>query len=208
MNNIKTYKDGARMILVVENCTGELAAKVNDFILDILGFESAPATVPEIVPEKVQVEEKPDLTNATPITRESGKAFDEPAPETVAREYPVPGISATFGKALDTGDTNAVVTALMETAKMDPSMRYTIARMSKKYIYEDCSRRIPDAATTVQIKRFFAEYAPLIKKSIKFVLDSMAVANLDDFFALTDEYVQQDAYRVVLEDLIARSRTN
>lgn len=108
LNNIKTYKDGARMILVVENCTGEIAAKVNDFILDILGFESTPATVPEIVPEQVKAEEKPDLTNATPVTRESGKAFDEPAPEAVAREYPVPGISATFGKALDTGDTNAV----------------------------------------------------------------------------------------------------
>lgn len=206
LNNIKTYKDGARMIMVVENCTGDIAAKVNNFILDILGMDSEPTPVPEIVPEKPKAEPIPDTTKATPITRETGKAFEEPVPEQVAREFPVPGFSATFGRALNTGDTKAVVWAMMQTQHMNPAMQHTIVRMSKQYILQDCQRRVPANTTTAQIKRFFDEYEPLIKKGIKHILDSAAYATLNDFFELTDEYFHQDAYRVVLEDLIARAK--
>lgn len=207
MNNIKTYKDGARMILVVENCTGDIAAKVNNFILDILGMDSKPTSIPEIVPEAPKEEAIPDTTKATPITKETGKAFVEPVPEQVAREYPVPGVSATFGHAFDTGDTKAIVWAMMQSQRMDPAMQHTIIRMSKRYIQRDCSRRVPDAASIAQIRRFFDEYEPLIKRGIKQILNSAACANLDDFFGLTEEYVLQDAYRVILEDLLARSKT-
>lgn len=194
------------MILVVENCTGDIAAKVNNFILDILGMDSEPASVPEIIPEKPKEEPIPDTTKATPITRETGKAFEEPVPEPVAREYAVPGGSATFGHAFDTGDTRAVIWAMMQAQHMEPAMKYTIIRMSKRYILWDCSRRNPETASTAHIKRFFADYEPLIKKGIKHILDSAAYATLNDFFELTDEYMHQDAYRAVLEDLIARSK--
>ena len=45
MNNVKTYRDGDRFILVVENCNGSLATKVNEFIVSIMGIEEEPIEV-------------------------------------------------------------------------------------------------------------------------------------------------------------------
>lgn len=74
MVNIKTYKDGDRLILVVENCVGETATKVNRFVTDLLGIEAIPQDVPDLVPIKVTEEPVPIVPQ--PITEE--KPFIEP----------------------------------------------------------------------------------------------------------------------------------
>lgn len=207
MNNVKTYRDGARLILVVENCTGEVAAKVNRFVMDILQCDAAPepTRVPAVVPEKPVDEPIPDVTKATPITVEDGKAFDEPAPEEMARNLPVEGISGTFGIALDRGHTDTVVSVYLQINNMEDSMRYTVTEMCKKYVREDCLRRTPECTNTTQIRKFFNEYKPLIGNELKFILSSSTYATVEDFLDFADEYQHQDAYRYVIEALLKRT---
>ena len=58
MVNLKTYRDGERMVLVIENCKGELEKKVESFISDLIGLNTSEQT--NLVPVKVQ--EEPDPT--------------------------------------------------------------------------------------------------------------------------------------------------
>ena len=77
MVNIKTYKDGDRFILVVENCIGETAQKVNSFVADLLGLSEAvkPVQVP-LKPIKVKEETPPVL----PSEEIKEASFTEEAP--------------------------------------------------------------------------------------------------------------------------------
>ena len=74
MVNIKTYKDGDRLILVVENCVGETATKVNRFVTELLGIEEEPIKVPNLTPIKVEEEPIPNMPE--PITETA--PFAEP----------------------------------------------------------------------------------------------------------------------------------
>lgn len=211
MRNIKTYKDGSRLVIVVENCTGPLAAKVNNFILDVLGLDENSVNlqdvtqeVPGIVPEKPVEKEKLDLSQAEEIKKGDEAPFDAPIPEELARSLAVDGPSGTLGRALDTGDTAAIVKMCLSTKNMDESVRYTALKLCKQYILKDCKRRTPECTPTNEIIKFFDVYKPLIGVAIKDILSKAGMSTLKDFFALQDEYIHQDAYSTVLECIIGR----
>lgn len=212
MNNVKTYKDGSRLVIVVENCTGPLAAKVNAFILDVLGMpegeplkeEVLTQVVPGIVPEKPVKEEIPDVSEAEQIHPGDEDPFNAPIPEELARSLAVDGPSGTLGRALDTGDTAAVVKLSMQSRNMDESVRYTALKLCKQYILKDCQRRTPECTPTNEIMKFFDVYKPLIGAAIKDILAKAGMSSLKDFFALQDEYQHQDAYGAILECIIRR----
>ena len=60
MVNIKSYKDGDRLVLVIENCTGDIAEKTNNFITSLLGIDITPTQVP-LKPIKVAEEPMPEI---------------------------------------------------------------------------------------------------------------------------------------------------
>lgn len=211
MRNIKTYKDGSRLVIVVENCTGPLAAKVNSFILDVLGLDEDPANlqdvtqeVPGIVPERPIEDDAPDLSQAEEIGQGNEAPFNAPIPEELARSLAVDGPSGTLGRALDTGDTAAIVKMCMQTKNMDESVRYTALKLCKQYILKDCKRRTPECTPTNEIIKFFDVYKPLIGAAIKDILSQAGMSSIKDFFTLQDEYIHQDAYSTVLECIIGR----
>lgn len=215
MQNIKTYKDGNRLVIVVENCTGELATKVNRFILDALGMpeissddmpeQAKPVAVPAIVPEVV-AEEKIELDQCTPITASEEKPFEEPIPLQAANDVAVKGGSGTLGNAIRNKDTVAIVELVAKDSKtMNESTRTSVLALCKTYIREDCIKRDPYYATTAEIQKFFEIYEPLLTNSIQQILGSVGYANMRDFFGFTDEHVHQDAYASVLESLIERT---
>ena len=211
MRNIKTYKDGSRLVIVVENCTGPLAAKVNNFILDVLGLDENSVNlqdvtqeVPGIVPEKPVEKERLDLSQAEEIKQGNEAPFDAPIPEELARSLPVDGPSGTLGRALDTGDTAAIVKMCLSTKNMDESVRYTALKLCKQYILKDCKRRTPECTPTNEIIKFFDVYKPLIGVAIKDILSKAGMSTLKVFFTLQDEYIHQDAYSTVLECIIGR----
>lgn len=211
MRNIKTYKDGSRLVIVVENCTGPLAAKVNAFILDVLGVgDESPAPeavlteIPGIVPEKPIEESAPDMSKATLIEKGDEAPFNAPIPEDMARGLAVRGPSGTLGRALDTGDTAAIIAMCMQTHNMEESVRYTALKLCKDYILKDCQKRIPECTPSNEIAKFFDLYKPLIGVAIRDILSQVGMSSLKDFFTMQEEYIHQDAYATVLECIIRR----
>ncbi len=205
MTNLKTYKDGSRLILVVENCTGEIAAKVNAFVLDLLGT-NGPEVIPAVVPITVQEEAEPEVRPEQEITKENGNLFNAPAPEETAKNIPVDGPSGTLGNAINTGDTNTVVRVCVKATNLDESLRHTVIKLCKEYLLDDCSRRNPDNAGVHDFKSFCETYKPLIDKSLKNILSQAGHNKLHHFIAEAKLEVLRDAYSRLLDDLIVRMR--
>ena len=89
MANIKTYKDGTRLIIVVENCTGPTAEKVNNFLLDILGT-AQPKEVPAVIPIEETEDIAPEIRIEDEIGPENPTPFTAPSPEEIAEELRLP----------------------------------------------------------------------------------------------------------------------
>lgn len=205
MNNIKTYKDGERLCIVVENCTGATAAKVNRFLLDILGVPVEPAEVPGLTPVEV-IEDPMPLTDDMEIITEE-QLFDEPSPIEEARSLPVDGPSGTLGYALDTGDTYAVVRATL-APNLDERMRYTVIELCKEYMINDCLARVPETATRQDVQNFIVAYRPLIKAQLIELLNADGFNDLKAFLENVSVEKLQHAYRAILEALTTRMIPN
>lgn len=203
MANIKSYKDGSRLILVVENCVGETAAKVNNFLLDILGTAEQ-AEVPGVVPMTMQEEYPVDMTEAAEIDPYEREPFEAPSPEDVVRSMPV-SETLTLGEAIDNNESALVVRAIKLLQNADDGTKMTGTALCKQYIWKDCQHRDPEIACTEEIMEFFKAYRPLIGVGIKQILESSGISSLEDFFALSDEYFHRAAYKSVLDDLIHRT---
>lgn len=203
MTNVKAYKDGNRLIIVVENCTGEVAGKVNDFLLDIIGT-AQPKVVPALLPQNAVEEAAPEIRVEDEITPQDPAPFAAPSSKEAARACAVPGASGTLGHALDVGDTEAIAKLVTMVHKMDESLKHTVVAMCKKYILDDCIRRNPAEATTNEIRRFFSDYRPLIKATMNEILSKAGYADIDLFFAHANMVQQQGAYQSILDELVAR----
>lgn len=204
MTTVRTYKDGDRLIIVLENCTGELAQKANAFVMDALGLPGkapSPTPVPAVIPQTVA---EPDITIRESDEIQEEKPFDEPLPLQNVHNIPVSGGSGTLGQAIERKDTAAIVELCVSTKTMAPQARDSVLALCKEYIRNDCLNRDPDYTGSDEIRQFFKEYEPLIQGAIKQILESAGYSCLDDFFDLTDEYIQQDAYSSVLTALISR----
>ena len=203
MANIKTYKDGSRLIIVVENCTGATAEKVNNFLLDVLGTVQV-QEVPAVIPAEPKEEVIPEIRVEDEITPENPTPFVAPSSEARARECAVKGASGTFGRALDTGDTAAIVNISTRAHKLEESLHYTVVEMCKRYMLDDCIRREPETASTNEIERFVADYHPLIKASLGEILSAAGYADADAFFKHANMVQQRGAYQSLIDGLITR----
>lgn len=205
MNNIKTYRDGARFMLVVENCVGETAKKVNAFILELMGAIE-PEQIPGIIPEKPVDEPPPSVARMEEITPNDPEPFKVPIPEEDAKNLPVDGPSGTLGRAIDAKDTEAIIAVCLRAKTMDESVRDTAMKLCKEYILNDCQKRIPENTLSNEIRKFFRIYKPLIEGATTQILESAGYASTEDFFDFADEYLHQQAYASVLESVIERVR--
>lgn len=207
MTNVKTYKDGSRLVIVVENCTGPLAEKVNNFLLDILGAEP-PRTVPAVVPQEIREEPIPDTTIITEITETDPSPFKAPSSTEEARSYPVEGASGSLGRALDSGDTTAIVKLSTKTHLMDESLRYTVLELCKQYMLDDCIKRDPADASLKEITRFIGEYTPLIRACIQELLKQAGYADIKTYLECADIEQLRGAYQAVLDCIISRIQSD
>lgn len=205
MANIKTYKDGARLIIVVENCTGPMAEKVNNFLLDILGT-AQPKEVPAVIPIEETEDIAPEIRVEDEIGPENPTPFTAPSPEEIARACAVTGASGTLGRAIDTGDTAAVVRLSTVAYKLDESLKCTVLALCKRYMLDDCVCREPENASADEIKRFVLDYYPLVKGNVAEILNKAGYADPDAFFKHANMVQKQGAYQSILDGLLGRIR--
>jgi len=206
VRQIKFWRDGDRFVIVVDNCTGETATKVNRFIIDMLGLPQAAVVEPKILPAVVPTETVPIntdlcevLEDATEITT-SEDLFKEPTLEAEARNIVVAGGAGTLGHAIETKDTATIVKTCAESK--DPQ----VTKLCKSYIYTDCLRRDYEFATDAEIRTFYKDYEPLISAAITQILDSAGYASLDEYMDFASERLVRDAYRAIIESILEKSQ--
>ena len=174
---------------------------MNEFLLDILGVETA-KEVPAVIPQEVKEDPFPNFEEVDEIT--APNAFKAPSSEEQARSCPVEGASGTFGRALDTGDTVAVVMLSIKATNMEESLRYTVLKLCKRYMLDDCIKREAENASANEIRRFLLEYQPLIKGCLKELMNKAGFASIDQFLQDADMDSKRHAYQSVLDCIISR----
>lgn len=204
MVNIKSYKDGDRLILVVENCTGELAVKVNKFLSEIIGLEAAPTTVPALAPPIVEEETIPNVTEqkfAMPGD------FNEPPTEQEILCYKFTGgpFSGTNLKdALKKAGVKAAIEIACNTKALSKEVKGDIVGVCKQYLMDDLCKRDSKVDSLLEISKFFKLYYPLIKGGVEQILSMSGYSDITDFLDFSDEQTQRDAYESIIQGLSER----
>lgn len=205
MVNIKSYKDGDRLILAIENCTGDLAIKVNRFLAEIVGIEAEePQIVPALEPPEVINEPTLDLTKAT--TAKPGD-FKEPLSEKEILHYTLKeGVYSgkSVEQAFNEFGVDAAIRLACEAKNIPEDIRESAVRLCKQNIMKDLNRRNTEMDSTEEIKAFFNQYKPLIRDGIEQILAMAGYVTLDEFFILADEQMQRDAYESIIQGLAER----
>lgn len=204
MVNIKSYKDGDRFILMVENCSGELAVKVNHFLTDIMGLDAEPQKVPALIPQIVPQEkalDEPSLQPAYP------GAFKEPPDVKEISAYVLTEgkySGETVQQAIMKYGLNAAIDISCHAKAIDQTLQKQIIEKCKQIIYADVENRNAETDTMEEITTFFNQYNPLIESGVKRILEMSGYETLDDFFTFAEETIQRDAYYSIVNGLLAR----
>lgn len=204
MVNVKSYKDGDRLILVVENCTGELAVKVNKFLSEIIGIEEAPATVPALVPPVVEEEAAPDITKQKSAMPGD---FNEPPTEQEVLGYEFangPFLGMNLKDALEKSGVKAAIEIACNAKTLPKEVKENIVGICKHYLMNDLCKRDPKSDALFEISKFFKLYYPLIKSGVEQILAMAGYSDLTDFLDFSDEQTQRDAYESIIQGLSER----
>lgn len=208
MVNVKSYKDGNRLVLVVENCTGELAVKVNAFLSDIIGIESS-KPVPALAPVEVKEEAPPKIDDMEPI-EDPKPVFQTPPTQKEVGEILIPeGMyqGMTVKNALEQVGLKAAI-AISVMFKKFPGQEQTVLNQCKAVMEKDLNSRVSDTASVFEIEEFLNLYQPLIQKTIRQVLQMAGYSELQDFLNFAEEDVLREAYYSILEELKTRIQSS
>lgn len=201
MVNVKTYKDGDRFILMIENCTGELAEKVNQFLADILGPVPEPQTVPGLEPMENCSDDTPQTEKLQ--TANPGDFKEKPTKQEILNYTFETGTfkGYTLKSALNEHGINAAVKIACEIKSIEQPMRKEILDGCKQMIAKDLTKRKPQNADMDEIDTFIHLYKPLAQKGIQQILSMSGYSSLEEFFVFSDEKMQRDAYEALIDAL-------
>ena len=198
MKNVKTYKDGDRFVLVVENCTGELKAKVAELVLGILDLGEGPTELPHLspirvadekVPEEKVLEDLPrkDIENAVPKKDGfmSGGRYD----------------GKSFADAIRADGVAAAIYMLQNADAIAPGFVLSLKGKCKEAIGLDVWSRDPDTATAADFEGFVNLYGPLIgnENALGSILAQAGYSDISDFIAFAGDTMIKGAYEALLE---------
>lgn len=198
MRNVKSYKDGNRLILVVENCTGETAKIVNSFLAQLLVGEAE--EVQNVAPPMVAEDTPPAIKESQKIT---AGAFTEDISEEEA------GKLVFFQRPvqywLNANHIPAIICIATEARKNLSAYQYrTVIALCSRFLHNDLYRRNPSDASEEEIKDFFDSYKDLLKPLHSFLLKKAGCSDFDVLWKETNLSVKQDAYRCALDELRAK----
>lgn len=202
MVNIKSYKDGDRLILVIENCTGDLAIQVNKFLAEIIGLKnSSPKEVPALVSIPVNDEPMPEID--TLQQAHSGDFIEPPTDEEIKRfsfsDGAYKGMSVY--DALKQDGIKAAVRISSKSNLLPKNIKGKAIEICKKSIAQDLCLKNTSTASRNEIYDFFTLYSPIIEDGIKQILCMSGYSSLSDFFAFADENTLKDAYEGIVLSL-------
>ncbi len=202
MNNIKTYKDGDRFVMVVENCNGAIATTVNEFITSILGIEAKPEPVP-LVPIEVAEEEIPDTSSYEEITH---FIKDEQHVDVDVFRF-VDGIykGMTFDEAKDKDGMKAIAYTFANVKKVAPDCPSQILQKCKELLFYDCGlgKYNPDLDSENDFRKFIETYDSMLNKIFKSMCEQAGYEDMQAMLASASENTWRSCYSLAKEKLLA-----
>ena len=209
---------GERLIVVVENCTGDTAVRVNQMLAALISdspltpapsYEAVPQPivktdvpdpiqVPAVTLEPVKEEPAPDLRKAEPIVSQTD-FFEEPIPEEDALNTPVQSGAKTLRGALEQNDVKAIVQCLFDSKNLPENTRHTVNKICRQFLQRDLDKREPAITAVQDIKAFVTAYLPFLKTPLRQILSQTGYESIEDFFQYSEEWLVQEAYRSLLE---------
>lgn len=204
MVNVKSYKDGDRLVLVVENCTGELAEKVNHFLAEILDIVPVAKPVPGLAPLENEDEPQPDISNLTPVS--PGEFKEAPTIQAISKYVFSSGQykGKTFEYALKKNGVAAAISIACSIKSIEQPLRDSILKYCKQMIAKDLASKDVQNDSFDAIGNFFEMYKPLAIKGIQQILSMSGYASLEEFMVFSDEKTIRDAYEALIKALIER----
>ncbi len=201
MNNIKTFRDGDRFVLVVENCKGSLAAKVNEIIVSLVGVEDEPIEVP-LVPIKVEEENVPDVTSYEEVYQflDTEKKIDPDVFRFVAGNYK----GLTFEEAQKKDGNKAVAYTFAHVKEVAPNCQEQIRCKCKEIMFYDygLGNYNPDLDSENDFRKFIDTYDSILDKTFKSISAQAGYENIQALIANARENVWRDAYSAAKKKLI------
>jgi len=198
----KSHYVNGSFTFIVEHPNGFVSDKINYFLRDISGSAIVTETIPGIKPKDVSSEPIPDFSSEKEMGYYQMVSNPIPLPMSVdeALNTIIEGTNVRLKEAMEHYDTSSIVIAYINARRCGEA---TIVSECRKYLVRDCELRLSiDSASTIEVKAFCALYDPLLKDSIREVLDQAGYENLDMFFRYSDEYLHQNAYLSWLITLI------
>lgn len=203
MVNVKAYKEGNRLTLVVENPDLDTAKIINDMLIRLCGVTQV-TDVEGLVPVSYHENEMPNTNEEYEITDLKSKPFKESMSKEEILSLKIDGLNVTLGSAVKHNDIVSIVHAYINASNHGVEAESGIIKICKEFILNDCKKRDPDCTPISEIIKFCRIYAHLIKDAVKEVLDMSGFERLNEFIENTDEYLVQDAYSSWI-DVIIRS---
>lgn len=201
MNNVKTYKDGDRFILVVENCKGSLATKVNEFIVSIMGIEEEPTEVP-LIPLEVEEEDVPDISSCEEILQfvNSEKQIDTDVFRFVDGLYK----GMTYEEAEKQDGAKAVAYTFAHAKEVAPNCVEQIKEKCKERLFVDCGlgKYDPDLDSENDFRNFIDTYDSILNKTFKSISAQAGYENIQVMIDSARENLWRDGYAAAKKKLL------
>ena len=185
---IKAYKDGDRLILVIENCTENLEEMLLHFLADVTevpGLQPMPQT-----DEKIEIPEE-----ETPSKNSLLLMPDEPYNGMSVQE------------AIDRDGVPAAIQAAFFANSLNGKEKVFVMALVKKRLKEDLTARKSAGIEKMEkgkqgsLEDFFLTYEPLLANLIKDILVRNECASLGEFLK-TDRSILKKEYDSVFEKLL------
>lgn len=200
MNNVKTYRDGDRFILVVENCNGSLAAKVNEFIVSIMGIEEEPIEVP-LIPIEVKDEDVPDISSCEEILRFNNleKQIDSNLFRFVDGLYK----GMTIDEALEKDGVKAVAYTFAHIKEVAPNCTEQIRKKCEEILFSDygVDNYNPEFDSENDFRKFIDTYDSILNETFKTISDQAGYENIQVMIDSARENLWRAGYSAALQKL-------
>lgn len=202
MVNIKSYKDGDRLILVVENCKGDTAVKVNAFLSSLM-LDSEPQEVSHIAPMQIKEEKAPDISDLDEV---KGEAFDTPPSKedtesSLLLTGAYKGLSIKDAIAKDGVRAAATLIATKDSVISD-NEKDNMVVICKETLRTDLYIRNMDMFDRSVFADFISVYEPLIKEGISQIINRAGYNSIDDLINFAPDHLLENAQEALIDGLM------
>ena len=201
-SNIKTFVDGNRFILVVENanCNDELAKRIRAFISE-LAVDAPFAQIEGLEPPpKAEIENTPFI----PEGREGNEQPDAPMTQEELNGYRFSNgkyKGLTFSEILKKFGCRAAIDIYLLSKELPARIAPHMKMESRRYILADLNKRNSALDKRKDIQDFIFAYRQIANDVIVGMKNDQGAGSVEDFVRFSDDEMLRQVYQTLIDYL-------